>query len=64
MAELDHIFLYLNSQDQASAAIQEQPRKPHIYMHLLLSPNLQTFHKLCIIFFSEKDVIDKDAEGE
>uniref|UniRef100_A0A0E0NB53 DOG1 domain-containing protein n=1 Tax=Oryza rufipogon TaxID=4529 RepID=A0A0E0NB53_ORYRU len=31
MAELDHIFLYLNSQDQASAAIQEQPQTLNIF---------------------------------
>uniref|UniRef100_A0A0D9YNP4 DOG1 domain-containing protein n=1 Tax=Oryza glumipatula TaxID=40148 RepID=A0A0D9YNP4_9ORYZ len=31
MADLDHIFLYLNSQDQASAAIQEQPQTLNIF---------------------------------
>ncbi|KAF0935801.1 hypothetical protein E2562_035769 [Oryza meyeriana var. granulata] len=31
MAELDHIFLYLNSQDQASSAIQEQPQTLNIF---------------------------------
>uniref|UniRef100_A0A0E0JWS7 BZIP domain-containing protein n=1 Tax=Oryza punctata TaxID=4537 RepID=A0A0E0JWS7_ORYPU len=31
MAELDHIFLYLNSQDQASAAIQDQPQTLNIF---------------------------------
>uniref|UniRef100_A0A0D9VDB0 DOG1 domain-containing protein n=1 Tax=Leersia perrieri TaxID=77586 RepID=A0A0D9VDB0_9ORYZ len=39
MAELDHIFLYLNSQDQASA-IQEQPLFPSQPMHAVEpSPN-------------------------
>ncbi|KAL5207582.1 hypothetical protein ABZP36_032017 [Zizania latifolia] len=31
MAELDHIFLYLNSQDQAASAIQEQPQTLNIF---------------------------------